>query len=303
MSFTSVTLRDLMKWEHLIMGTDIVPKQRVSSILAGKHTSMMRGRGLDFEEVRNYVPGDDIRNIDWKVTARTKKTHTKVFNEEKERPALVIVDQTSFLNFGSSQYLKSVIAAQAAAMAAFRTVKKGDRCGGLVFNDNSSDWFAPRRSRQAIMQLLKAVSNKNQILSEVKQTQSNALQLHNALKRVANYVTHDFIISIISDFSHCEDNTFKIIKQMAQHNDIICVHIEDEIDHITHLQNIVITNGGKQLFWKKQKQKTINLENETELDFKNKLKELNRKYLVPVLYLNTAQALEEQIKNIFKQRR
>ena len=303
MSFTSVTLRDLMKWEHLIMGTDIVPRQRVSSILAGKHTSMMRGRGLDFEEVRHYVSGDDIRNIDWKVTARTKKTHTKVFNEEKERPALVVVDQTSFLKFGSSHYLKSVIAAEAAAMAAFRTVKKGDRCGGLVFSDTSAEWFTPKRSRTAILQLLKAVSNKNQALNTVRNTQSNALQLHDAVKRVANYVTHDFVVSIISDFSECGDDTLKTIKQIAQHNDIICVHIEDDLDKITHLKKMIITNGDKQLYWKQQNTKIVNLEKQKEVDLKDKLNDLNRKYRIPVLYLNTKQALEDQIKTIFKSSR
>ena len=105
-------------------------KQKVKSILGGKHSSKLRGRGLDFEEVRTYVPGDDIRNIDWKVTARTQKTHSKGFSEEKEKPALIVVDQSKSMFFGSVKRTKSVVAAELAALAAFRILKEGDRVGG-----------------------------------------------------------------------------------------------------------------------------------------------------------------------------
>src|SRR5687768_705876 len=85
------TLEDLMKYEYLIQSGNLLPAHPVYSILAGRHASKLRGRGLDFEEVRLYVPGDDIRNIDWRVTARTGQTHSKVFNEEKERPTFLVV--------------------------------------------------------------------------------------------------------------------------------------------------------------------------------------------------------------------
>ncbi|MCT4590307.1 MAG: DUF58 domain-containing protein [Carboxylicivirga sp.] len=299
---TSVTLRSLLKWEHLILGTDIVPKQRVSSILAGKHYSMMRGRGLDFEEVRHYVPGDDIRNIDWKVTARTRKPHTKVFNEEKERPALVVVDQTSFLRFGSAQYLKSVMAAEAAALAAFRTTKKGDRCGGLVFSDDNIEWFPPKRSRNAILQLLKAVSQNNQELLHKKALKSNVGQFHLALKRIANYVTHDFVISIISDFSQCTAPDFKIIKQLAHHNDVVCIHIEDPLDMITTENNMIITEGANQLFWRRSKEKVMLTEKNKNEQMHDQFEQLRRKHRIPVIVLNTSEHLELQIKNLFKRR-
>lgn len=303
MNYTSISLRSLMKWEHLVLGTDIVPKQRVSSLLAGKHSSMMRGRGLDFEEVRNYVPGDDIRNIDWKVTARTKKTHSKVFNEEKERPALVMVDQSSYMHFGSEQYLKSVIAAEASAMAAFRTIKKGDRCGGIVIHDDGMEWFAPKRSRQAVLQLLKSVSSKNQTLHLNKTSKNQGQQFNTALKRIANYVTHDFVITIVSDFSQCDEISFETIKKLAQHNDVICVHIEDELDLITQHRSIVITDGVKQVFWKKQNSSVIESEKEKEQNLRETLINLKRKHFIPILYLNTKDSLEKQIRNTFKTRK
>ena len=104
----AIELTDLTRLEHLVNDFNLLPKQAVHSALAGKHASKLRGRGLDFSEVRKYVHGDDIRNIDWKVTARTKVTHTKVFNEEKERPAFLIVDQSSSMFFASQGTVKSV---------------------------------------------------------------------------------------------------------------------------------------------------------------------------------------------------
>ena len=113
----AINLSDLAKLEHLVTGFSLLPRQAVHSVLSGKHASKLRGRGLDFSEVRKYVHGDDIRNIDWKVTARTRVTHTKVFNEEKERPTFVIVDQSSSMFFASQGSVKSVLAAQLAAIA------------------------------------------------------------------------------------------------------------------------------------------------------------------------------------------
>jgi uncharacterized protein (DUF58 family) len=131
----AVTLDDLMRYEWLVQTGKLLPSHPVYSILAGRHSSKLRGRGLDFEEVRPYIPGDDIRNIDWRVTARTGKTHSKVFTEEKERPTFILLDQTSWMFFGSTRFAKSVSAAQAAALGAFYTIKRGDRTGGIIFKE------------------------------------------------------------------------------------------------------------------------------------------------------------------------
>ena len=114
------TLTDLIALQYEARGFSFLPKYAVQSVLSGRHRSRLRGRGLDFDEVRKYIPGDDIRNIDWKVTARVGITHTKEFTEEKERPVLIVVDQRSNMFFGSQRYLKSVIAAHIVKWAATR---------------------------------------------------------------------------------------------------------------------------------------------------------------------------------------
>ena len=88
------------------------------SILAGRHASRLRGRGLNFEEIRRYLPGDDTRNMDWKVTARMRKPHVRVYTEERDRPCLLVVDQRQSMFFGTRRCMKSVAAAEVAALAA-----------------------------------------------------------------------------------------------------------------------------------------------------------------------------------------
>ena len=131
----------------------------------GERTSPIRGRGMDFDEVRPYQPGDDVRSIDWRVTARKGKPHTKVFREERERPTLIVVDQTDSMFFGSRTRLKSVLAAEIAARAAWRALAVQDRVGGVVLGDREIRVCKPLRRRAAVLRLLAAVVQANQGLS------------------------------------------------------------------------------------------------------------------------------------------
>ncbi len=115
-----VTLDDLIRLQYRARGFSFLPRQPIHSLLTGKHASRMRGRGLNFEEIRGYLPGDDVRTIDWKVTARTRKPHVRVFTEERDRSAILVVDQRLSMFFGSKVSMKSVTAAVAAALGAWR---------------------------------------------------------------------------------------------------------------------------------------------------------------------------------------
>jgi uncharacterized protein (DUF58 family) len=121
----------------------------------------MRGRGLDFEELRGYLPGDDIRTIDWHVTARTQKPFVRVFTEERYRPAIIALDQRINMFFGSRVSTKSVTAAEIAALGAWRVFQQGDRIGALVFNDSGTKEIKPHRSRSAIIHILEEATRQN----------------------------------------------------------------------------------------------------------------------------------------------
>src|ERR1700749_149080 len=99
-------LADLVALQYQAKGFSFLPRQPIHSLLSGRHASKLRGRGLDFEEIRRYLPGDDIRQIDWKVTARTRQPHTRIYNEERDRPVILVVDQRLGMYFGSRRNLK-----------------------------------------------------------------------------------------------------------------------------------------------------------------------------------------------------
>src|SRR6516165_661120 len=159
-----VDLEELIAFEQRGRKVSFLPTQPVHSLLSGRFASRMRGRGLNFEEIRDYRPGDDVRSIDWKVTARLQKPHVRVFNEERGREALLVVDQRLSMFFGSRLAMKSVTAAQAAAIGAWRILAVGDRVGAIVFNDSDLAEIKPRRSRATVLQILNAVVAQNQAL-------------------------------------------------------------------------------------------------------------------------------------------
>ena len=132
-------------------------RQPAASALAGSYRSRFRGRGVDFLESRNYQPGDDIRNMDWRVTARTGRAHTKVFQEERERPVLVAVDAGPSLFFGTRKRLKSVAAAELAAVIAWAAVRRGDRIGGFLFAPGSHRELRPAGGRRGAMRMIQSL--------------------------------------------------------------------------------------------------------------------------------------------------
>ena len=127
-----VDVNELIALRFPVRQLKLSRRNRALNALAGPNKSNFRGRGIDFEEVRNYQAGDDIRTIDWRVTARTGAAHTKLFREERERPVLVVVDQRNSMFFGSQFCFKSVLAAQLGALVAWSALSDNDRVGGLA---------------------------------------------------------------------------------------------------------------------------------------------------------------------------
>ncbi len=222
-----VTLDELTRLQYQARGFSFLPRQPIHSLLSGRHTSRMRGRGLDFEELRGYLPGDDPRTIDWKVTARTGKPHVRVYTEERDRPALIVVDQRIGMFFGTSLNLKSVTAAQIAAASAWRVTGGGDRIGAVVFNDSEIEEVAPHRSGQTVLRILHALVEKNTALRADSLARPNPAMLNEVLRGVARNVSHDYLIAIVSDFDGADEETTRLVTAMAQHNDVLAIPVYD----------------------------------------------------------------------------
>ena len=200
-----VDLAHLAGLEARARGFDFLPRQPVGSALSGRRASRLRGRGLEFEEIRAYLPGDDVRAIDWKVTARTGSPHVRVTREERDRPALIVVDQRQAMFFGTVLNMKSVTAAEIAALAAWRILGAGDRVGGLVLSDAGLAAVPAGRSRGAVLRLLDLVADRNLALSaEAPVSTEAAGRLDAALAQAARIVTHDWLVLVVSDFDGAE---------------------------------------------------------------------------------------------------
>src|SRR5262245_21540733 len=152
-----IDLEHLIALEQRGRRVSLLPRQPVHSLLSGRYASRMRGRGLNFEEIRDYRTGDDVRSIDWKVTQRLQKPHVRVFNEERDRAGILVVDQRLAMFFGSKRAMKSVIAAETAALIAWRILNVSDRVGGVVFNDRDTAEVRPHRSRRTVLEFLSAI--------------------------------------------------------------------------------------------------------------------------------------------------
>ncbi len=220
------TLTHLRSLEAKARSLSFLPRQPARSVLNGRHASRLRGRGLNFEELRDYLPGDDIRSIDWKVTARTGTPHVRVYTEERDRPTLIVVDQRMSMYFGSVLNMKSVTAAETAALVAFRILDQDDRVGGIVFGDDHIAEIRPERSRAALNRFLTALANANGLL-ESDAPNAARMPINRVLRAVARIAPKNHLIIVLSDFANIDNGTHRIVSGLARRNDLVLGLVTD----------------------------------------------------------------------------
>lgn len=290
---------ELIRIQFQAQGFSFLPKQPIHSLLSGRHTSRLRGRGLNFEEIRRYLPGDDIRNMDWKVTARTKKPHTRVYTEERDRPAIYVVDQRLSMFFGSEVAMKSVIAAEAAALGAWRTMNAGDRVGALVFNDSDITEIKPHRSRKRVMHLLQAIVEMNHLLKISADITPDPGMLNRVLEKTVHLAKHDYLIVLISDLNGADAETERLVSLIARHNDVMMGLIYDVLEtRVPKKGKLVVSEGELQLEIDTSSGK---VQKDFAAIFDKRLKEAKEwlgKRGIPFLPLNTSEGVAQQVRHL-----
>jgi uncharacterized protein (DUF58 family) len=298
-----VDMAHLAKLEFRARGLSFVAPAAVSSILSGDHASRLRGRGLNFEEIRGYLPGDDIRHIDWKVSLRLGKPQVRAYTEERDRPLLVVVDQRMNMFFGSSRAFKSVVAAEAAALAVWMGFAAGDRVGGVLFDDSTVVRVKPLRSRSRIDTLFGALCRMNRALHADSPQRTNHAQLDLALEGVLQLAGHDYLICIVSDFAGAGERTRQLLRQLARHNDVIACMVFDPLwQRIPEYRALVVSEGRLQV--------ELRIQNERVRAplaslFKGRtaeVAELLRSSGVPLMALSTDEPTVDQVRCPFGQR-
>jgi len=243
-----VTPAHLARLEYDARRLAATPHRPHHSILAGRHASRLRGRGLNFEEIRAYVPGDDLRHLDWKASLRVGRPLVRSYTEERDRPALFVVDQRISMFYGTRRAMKSVVAAEVAALAAWMSFQAGDRAGAVLFDDTQIQSIRAQRSRSRLQALLSSLAQRNQALRADDPVRANADQLDAALRAALHLATHDYLVCIVSDFFGAGEETLRLIRELATHNDVIAALIFDPSARaVPDRGKIVVTEGELQV--------------------------------------------------------
>ena len=223
---TSVSLRELIQ---LKPGGEMIKLStpRIRAYAAGGHLSPFKGRGVEFDESRPYQEGDDLRTIDWRVTARTGKPHTKVFREERNRPVILWLDLRESMMFATRGAFKSVIASRAAALIAWSAVANGDQLGGLVFSEAGHEELRPRLGRRAALRLLQSIVVDPAWQRRGQVDDGSALHELRRLNRVARPGS---LVFLFSDFAGIDNEFERELRDIAGRSDVQLVHVFDPIE-------------------------------------------------------------------------
>jgi uncharacterized protein (DUF58 family) len=242
---TAVSLKDLVA-EKSVGETIKLSRPRVRAFAAGGHLSPFKGRGIEFDESRPYEEGDDLRTIDWRVTARTGKPHTKVFREERNRPVMLWLDLRPSMMFATQGAFKAVVAARAAAIVAWSAIANGDQLGGLVFGGKGHDELRPRLGRRAALRLLQLIAvNAAWGRGDAEDDAGSAAH---ALMRLTRVARPGSLVFLFSDFTDLGGDFERQIRQLASHCDVNLVQVYDPVEAELPPPGRYRISMGKRLF-------------------------------------------------------
>jgi len=258
----------------------------------GAYLSSFKGRGMEFDESRIYQAGDDIRNMDWRVTARTGTAHTKVFREERERPILLWLDLNASMMFATRNKFKSVIAAEIATLIAWSAAKNNDRIGGLIFSADEHIEIKPRRGKTAVLDFIGRctkhhawTANKTDNTQGTENLSSDKVTAVSRLRSVTNPGS---LIFMISDFRDMNEKSFAHVANISRNSDIIMIHISDPIEHdLPAAGTYKLTDGLNELQIQTSAKKTRKAYHQRYIDYQNQLDKFCRQHRVHLINITT----------------
>jgi uncharacterized protein (DUF58 family) len=219
--------------------------ERILARQSGDYQSPFKGRGMEFDESRLYQAGDDIRNIDWRVTARTGKTHTKLFREERERQVFVWLDLRASMFFATKGMYKSVIASRLASLLAWSAIHHGDRIGGMIFSDDSHHELKPQRGKSGALRLISQMV-KHPTWSETRTINRDKTALFRSLIRLRRVARPGSLIFMLSDFRNLDEKMESQMLLLSSHTDIVMVFIYDQLEQSLPAAGLYRVSDGKQ---------------------------------------------------------
>jgi uncharacterized protein (DUF58 family) len=318
----TLTMQELLQYQSKSRLIDLAGKKNIQGKQAGNYLSRSKGRGMEFDEVRHYQTGDDVRAIDWRVTARTGKTHTKLFREEIERPVLVATDLSQNMQFGSKLLFKSVQAAHLASLVAWHAKSRGDRLGGLVFCNEQHIELKPRSRKAGVLHYLHALTTLNNQSTDqaTTQTDTQATAQHRPVDKAVQ-ASRDFdqhcarlrhlakpgsLVYLITDgqalldTNNCQ-HALRHLSQISQHCELVVCLISDPLEQTlpesrvklavtftdgTHRQQLTLGDNSTSLHYHQQ-----------AMTRQDKLQQALQSAGARVTHFSAGESLEQQLKN------
>lgn len=247
-----LSVGELVRYRHHVKHIDLTPKRTPQARLAGTYVTRLKGRGMEFDESRHYQPGDDIRAIDWRVTARTGKTHTKVFREERERPVYIMTDLSTTMQFGSQFSFKSVQAAHISALIGWSAIARGDKVGSLAFNNYQHIEHKPKGRQTAVLNQI------HQLVTLQNQSASSSLELlddaNTSVSRFADNCARLYrlakpgsLVWVISDLSQLDNRALRTLSDINRHCEVRTAIVSDPLEmslpQMNSRQSLTVTDG------------------------------------------------------------
>lgn len=220
------SLAGLIRLNHPASGIGLY-RIAVKAVESGGYLSRFKARGMEFAESRPYTPGDDVRNLDWRVTARTGRTHTKLFREERERPVMLSVDYRAAMWFATRGAFKSVRVAQLAALLAWSASHHGDRVGGQVFSEQGCNEFKPEHGQRGVLRLIRQLAEAQAPALPAAATEAVPAT---AMKRLQRHVRPGTLVFVLSDFRGFDAAAQTALGGLARHSSVALVFVYDPLE-------------------------------------------------------------------------
>ena len=236
------SLESLIQDKYQAYRLDYATGKKTSKMHHGDMHSIFKGRGMEFDEVRQYQNGDDARLVDWRLTAKLGKVYTKVFTEERDRKIWFLMDMRSSMKFGTKQAFKSVIAAHVMAMIAWFFWEKASKIGGIVLTEKGMKEFKPSHLRSKVMRFFGSVSQNTKQENFFENMNQNTLA--QACVKLRHICRNGNVIFIISDFFDVDDEAFKCIASLARTNEVVFINIYDVLEGRCPTPNVYLVSDG-----------------------------------------------------------
>ena len=313
-------MSELLHYQNKTALIDLSARKNLHVQMSGNYLSRSKGRGMEFDEVRHYQTGDDIRAIDWRVTARTGKTHTKLFREELERPVLIATDLSASMHFGSQLLFKSVQAAHLASLVAWHAKNRGDRLGGVVFNQQQHLELKPRSRKEGVLHYLHALTSMHESQhkaqfgssdksnAELKQSADNNSYFSDNCARIRQVAKPGSLVYLITDAlpfkqesTLNQQDALRHLTQISQHCELVVCIINDPLEQSlpksSSKLNVTLTDGVS------RQQLTLG-DTDTEKTYRQKAHNINEqcsqllhKAGARVIHFSAGETLENQLKD------